>query len=329
MKCCVVGAGAIGGHLAVKLRRAGHEVAVIARGPQLAAIRAAGLVLEQGGQALHANVRAAEGSGELGVQDVVFVTTKATALASVVPLLPPLVGSATRVVFIQNGITWWYPLGLPAAHPRPAQVPVFALAERFLAFLRPEQVLAGVIYSANEVLRPGVIRNNSPVGTNVVELGAPDDGDSAPLRALRSALEAAGIAAPPIAQIRASLWRKLVLNASSSSLCVAVENPAAIATDARVQETMLRMLHECLAIAAAHGYDVAPGFDFERWTQRRTAHKPSMLQDFEARRPMEIGEIVLAPLAFARAAGLATPTLDAVGAIAARRAIDQGLYTPA
>jgi 2-dehydropantoate 2-reductase len=257
MRCCIVGAGAIGGHLAVKLRRAGHEVAVIARGPQLAAIRAAGLVLEQGGEALHADVRAAESASEVGVQDLVFVTTKATALASIAPLLPPLVGEATQVAFIQNGIPWWYPLGLPAAAPRPPQLPVFALAERFLAFLRPGQVLGGVIFSANEVLRPGIVRNNSPVGANVVELGALDDADSAPLRAARGALQEAGIAAPAVEEIRASVWRKLVGNASSSSLAVASGNPMAVPDDAALQETMLRMLRECLQVAAASGYDVA------------------------------------------------------------------------
>jgi 2-dehydropantoate 2-reductase len=205
---------------------------------------------------------------------------------------------------------------------------VFALAERFLAFLRPGQVLGGVIFSANEVLRPGVVRNNSPVGANVVELGALDDADTAPLRAARGALQEAGIAAPAVEEIRASVWRKLVGNASSSSLAVASGNPMAVPDDAALQETMLRMLRECLQVAAASGYDVAQGFDFDRWTKRRIVHKPSMLQDYEAGRPMEIGEIVLGPLAFARAAGIATPTLDAVGAIATRRAIDRGLYLP-
>jgi 2-dehydropantoate 2-reductase len=50
-----------------------------------------------------------------------------------------------------------------------------------------------------------------------------------------------------------------------------------------------------------------------------------MLQDYEAGRPMEIAEMVLAPVAFARAARLDTPTLDAVTAIAARLAADRGL----
>ena len=83
-------------------------------------------------------------------------------------------------------------------------------------------------------------------------------------------------------------------------------------------------MREGLSIAAAHGYPLD-----DRWI--RTAcwrgcshHKPSLLQDYEQRRPMEIGEMVLAPIAFARAAKLATPTLDALGAIVSKLAKDGG-----
>ncbi|MDH3639788.1 MAG: oxidoreductase, partial [Gammaproteobacteria bacterium] len=50
MKVCVVGAGAIGGFMAVRLALSGHEVSVIARGPHLAAIRERGLRLRQSGE---------------------------------------------------------------------------------------------------------------------------------------------------------------------------------------------------------------------------------------------------------------------------------------
>ena len=45
MKVCVVGAGAIGGYMAVRIAAAGHEVSVVARGPHLAAIKAHGMKL--------------------------------------------------------------------------------------------------------------------------------------------------------------------------------------------------------------------------------------------------------------------------------------------
>jgi 2-dehydropantoate 2-reductase len=61
-------------------------------------------------------------------------------------------------------------------------------------------------------------------------------------------------------------------------------------------------------------------------TRPEAGHKASMLQDLEARRPMEIDAIVMAPLAFARAAGVPTPTLEVIAAVLAARARVLGLY---
>lgn len=327
MKCCIVGAGSVGGHLAVKLQRAGHEVSVLARGAQLAAIRAGGLVLEQDGQALAATVRASDDPAELGAQELVFVTTKATALPQVARQLPPLVDGATTVAFLQNGMTWWYPLGLPADLPTPPQLPLFRLADTYLTVLRPEQVLGGIVYSANEVLRPGVVRNNSP-RRNLVELAAIDDRETPAVQRARAVLVEAGIASPVVDDIRTALWLKLVGNASASSLCVATGNPASLVQDPALKTVYLRLLQECMAVAGASGYPVADRMDLALFTQHRGQHKPSMLQDYEAGRPMEIEEIILAPVHFARAAGIATPTLDAASAITARLAADRGLFTP-
>lgn len=328
MKCCIVGAGATGGHLAVKLQRAGHEVSVVARGAQLAAIHASGLRLEQDGQVLEAPVRAAADARELGPQDLVFVTTKATALRDVAALLPPLLDARSSVAFLQNGMPWWYPLGLPADRPAPPPMAIFGLADVFLKMMRPDQVLAGIVYTANEVLQPGLVRNNSP-RKNAVELAAIDDRDTPALQAARAALVESGIEAPPLADIREAMWLKLVGNASSSSMCVATGTAGAVVEDEAIRAVFLRMLQECLQVAAAHGYPIADKMDLSRWTQHRARHKPSMLQDYEAGRAMEIAEIVLAPVAFARAAKLDTPTLDALTAIAARLAADRGLFQPA
>ncbi|HYF20749.1 MAG TPA: ketopantoate reductase C-terminal domain-containing protein, partial [Ramlibacter sp.] len=255
------------------------------------------------------------------------VTTKATALRGLSAAIAPLVDEHTAVAFLQNGMAWWYPLGLPAGRPAPASLHVFGLADEYLRLLRPEQVLGGVVYSANAVVRPGLVRNNSPA-KNAVELGCIDDLERPALLQARRALVQAGIESPPVADIRSALWLKLVGNAATSSLCVAIGNPAALLTDTALQQVYENLLRECLAVAAAHGHDVADRVGATNWTPHRARHKPSLLQDYEAGRPMEVEELLLAPVAFARAAGVATPTLDAVTAIAARLAIDKGLFRP-
>lgn len=327
MKCCIVGAGATGGHLAVKLQRAGNDVSVIARGAALEAIKANGLVLDVDGTELRATVRVEADAQELGVQDFVFIATKTTALALIATNLAPLIGDHTGVVFLQNGMTWWYPIGLPAGGPSLPDIEVFKLAGTFLSMMQPSQVLGGIVYTANAVVSPGVIRNNSP-RRNAIEIAAIDDKETPLLQQARALLEGAGIESPPVPDIRAAVWLKLAGNAVSSSLCVATGNPAAIVQDPAIQSVLLRALDECMAVARAHGHDLADKLDMKVWTQHRARHKPSMLQDYEAGRPMEIEELVMAPVAFARTAGVATPTLDAITSIAARLAADKGLYTP-
>jgi 2-dehydropantoate 2-reductase len=326
MKIAVVGVGAIGGHLAVQLARAGHVVTAVARGETLRAIRATGVGLEIEGITHMANIEAVGSTTEAGPQDVVFVTVKATALASVVDALRPLVGPTTRVVFAQNGISWWYPVALPACHPAVPALPQFRLADAFLDFMRPEQIVAGVVYSANEVLAPGRVRNNS-VGRNALEIASLVDADDEAIAKLRESLVAAHIDSPAVADIRASTWLKLVGNASSSPISVATCNPSSIVNDGAIRRTFERLVADVLATAKAYGFELADKFDMARWTQNRPRHKPSMLQDFELGRAMEIDEIVLAPVLFARHAGIETPTLDAITAIVVQLARSRGLYS--
>jgi 2-dehydropantoate 2-reductase len=320
LRICIYGAGASGGHFAVRLARAGHDVSVIARGPHLAAIRDGGLRLRTGGEMLSADVAASETPDEFGAQDLVIVATKATALPAIAARIAPLIGRDTLVIFPQNGMTWWYPVGLPSGRPTPPAIPIFELAKPFLAAMRPDQVIGGIIYSANEVEAPGVIRNNSPAH-NRLEIAAID---SLSVVALRETFERAGILSPDPGDIRAAVWTKLVNNMSGSAVGLATRSTSDGARkDAALSEIYRRLVREGLSIAAAHGYPL--DLDPDRMLARLLNHKASLLQDYEQGRPMEIAEIVLAPLAFARAAKIATPTLDTVAAIVTKLAKDRGL----
>ena len=75
-RIAVVGAGAVGGHLAARLARAGNQVSVVARGAHLDAIKANGLIFEAGGDRYVAKVKASARGADLGPQDVVLVAGK-------------------------------------------------------------------------------------------------------------------------------------------------------------------------------------------------------------------------------------------------------------
>ncbi|HEX8907813.1 MAG TPA: 2-dehydropantoate 2-reductase N-terminal domain-containing protein, partial [Anaeromyxobacteraceae bacterium] len=81
MKICVMGAGAVGGLLAVRLARAGEDVSVVARSAHLAAIRERGLALVTKGREEVARLAATDLLAELGPQDLIVLAMKAHQLA--------------------------------------------------------------------------------------------------------------------------------------------------------------------------------------------------------------------------------------------------------
>src|SRR3954463_5912463 len=122
MQICVFGAGAVGSHIAVRLALAGHDVSCVMRGPHLAAVKVRGLTLRVGDAEFTASVKASDDPATLGTQDVVISTLKATGVGALVTGLSPLLSENTAVVFAQNGIPWWYDIGLPADHPPPPEL---------------------------------------------------------------------------------------------------------------------------------------------------------------------------------------------------------------
>jgi 2-dehydropantoate 2-reductase len=326
VKICVFGAGAVGGHFAAQLAASGHEVSVIARGAHLAAIRQSGLTLLKGERRIVGQVRAAEDPREIGPVDFVLVTLKATSLSEFADRAAPLLGRETAVVFAQNGIPWWYAQGLSAARPAAPGLDALDPGGKLARTIAPERVIGSVVYSANEVVAPGVVQSNAPT-RNVLVLGEPDDRASPRVRALAAALEKSEIQAPIETDIRRTVWAKLAINLWSSSIGVVTggtvkENLA----DPALAALRPLMQAEARAIAAAHGVNVEGAPLPPPPPSGGPQHKTSMLQDYEQGRPMEVDAILMAPLWFARAANVAAPRLEAVIALAAHKARNKGLW---
>jgi 2-dehydropantoate 2-reductase len=322
MRICIFGAGAVGSHFAVRLALAGHEVSCVMRGPHLAAVKAKDLTLRVDAAAFSAKVAASDDPTALGAQDLVISTLKANALASLVTGLPPLLQDDTAVMFAQNGIPWWYDIGLAPEHPPVPDLGFLDPGGSLRAIVSPKRIVGGVIFSSNEVVEPGVVENLSP-DRNLLLIGECDDRQSERIERLRATLNEASIGSPPTSQIREAIWSKLLTNMSMSVLCLITGQTArGVRDDPALREVVPRLLDEANSI----GQSCFP------WVRRVTRtgpapnHKPSLLQDFELGRPMEIDALVRAPAAFARAAGLATPMLDLLAGLAIRQARDKGLY---
>jgi 2-dehydropantoate 2-reductase len=322
MRICIFGAGAVGSHLAVRLALAGHDVSCVMRGPHLDAVKAKGLTLRVGDAKFTAKVNASDDPATLGPQDLVISTLKATGVSALATGLRPLLRDDTGVVFAQNGIPWWYDIGLARDHPPPPDLGFLDPGDRLRSAVSMERIMGGVIFSSNEVVAPGVVANLSP-DRNMLLVGECDDRSSARIERLRATLTDASIASQPVARIRETIWSKLLTNMSMSVLCLLTGQTArAVRDDAALRDVIPRLLDEANGIAQSCFPDV------KRVTRSGPApdHKPSILQDYELGRAMEIDTLVLAPAAFARAAGLSTPMLDLLAALAIRQARDKGLY---
>jgi len=322
MRICIFGAGAVGSHLAVRLALAGHDVSCVMRGAHLAAAKAKGLTLRVGDAGFPARVKASDDPAALGPQDLVISTLKANSLGSLVTGLPPLLRDDTAVVFAQNGIPWWYDIGLAPDHPPPPDLGFLDPGGRLRSVVARERIIGGVIFSSNEIIAPGIVVNASPE-RNMLLVGECDDRPTERIERLRAVLKEASIDSPPTKRIREAIWSKLLTNMSMSVLCLLTGQTArAVRDDPALRDVVPRLLDEANAVAQSCYPDV------KRLTRTGPApdHKPSILQDYELGRAMEIDALVKAPAAFARAAGLDTPMLDLMAALAICQARDKGLY---
>ena len=315
MKIAIIGAGAIGGYVGVKLALAGEDVTFIVRGANLAAIRSEGMKLVQhdGTEHVARNVHATDRYDDAGEQDVVILATKAHQVADIAPQLHKLMGPHTAVVTMQNGIPYWYfhEHGGALAGSRVESVDPEG---RLLELIPPARVIGCVVYPASELLEPGVIQH---VEGNRLPVGELDGRASERVERVSAALQRAGFKAPVLDDIRSEIWLKLWGNLTF--------NPISGLTQATLVDICQYSLSRGLAAdMMREAQDVAAklGISFRVTLDKRIAgaekvgrHKTSMLQDIEAGRAPEIDALVGSVAELARMTDTPTPHIDTVYAL--------------
>ncbi len=324
MKIAIFGAGAVGGHLAVKLHQAGANVGVIARGAHLSAIRANGLTVKSNEQTINVCLPATDRAEELGPQDCVIITLKANALPYAAAEIAKLVTPRTTLVTTSNGIPYWYFYGLDSPW-RNHVVESVDPGGRLWELLPPRQVVGCIVFYAAEVIEPGVIEHTY---SNRFSLGEPNGNKSARTEALSELLSEAGLKAPVCANIRSELWLKLwgnlAFNPLSALTGLTVDR---LTSQLDLRNTARAMMEEAALVAKALGISFSMSID-ERidLTGSVGAHKTSMLQDLERGRPMEIDALLGAVVELGRLTGKPMPQCEAMLALVQGRARQAGLY---
>jgi 2-dehydropantoate 2-reductase len=285
----VVGAGALGIYYGGRFARAGRDVRFLVRS-DAAHLGEHGLGLSYGGERHEVKpVRAASAPGEIGPVDLVVVALKATANGELARLLPPLLGPATAVVNLQNG------LGVDEA------VAAVAGAERTLGalcFVGVNRVAPGEVVCSEE---------------GYVEIGEFGRTAGERTQAVAEVFVAAGVKARVRDSLLGARWRKLVWNVPFNGLTVALggvtsdETLREPANEARVRA----LVREVQAIARAEGVEIEDAFlDNQVERTRSMRYKPSTMLDWLAGRPLEIEPIWGEPLRRAKRLGMLVPELE-------------------
>lgn len=289
MRIAVVGAGGVGGYFGARLLAGGQEVAFVARGETLRALTRSGLRLTgASGELRLASVRAVGDPREVGAVDAVLVAVKSWQLPEVAPTLAPLVGPATVVVPLLNGVEAAGVLG---------------------AALGAGPVAAGLCGIVAYLVAPGHVHHEGVAP--FVRFGELDNRESARLERLREAFAAAGVRAEIPADIHAALWMKLLFIAPVSSVGALVRAPAGAWRElAGARDLAERAMREVAAVAAARGVELPPDA-VERTLRFLDALEPgstsSLQRDFETGRRSELDAQVGAVVRLGTAAGVEIP----------------------
>jgi len=315
MKIAIIGAGAIGGYVGVKLALAGEDVTFIVRGANLHAIREHGmkLIMQDGTEHVAARVKATDDYAQAGPQDLVILAVKAHQVDDVADEMPKLFGPRTPVVTMQNGIPFWYfhRHGGPLEGNQVRSVdPSGMLAE----LIAPQRVIGCVVYPAAELVRPGVVRH---IEGDRFPVGEPDGRASERVNLISECFTRAGFKAPVLENIRSEIWLKLWGNLTFNPISSLTHSTLVdICQFAPSREVAANMMREAQAVAHKLG------IEFRVTLERRIAgaekvgkHKTSMLQDVESGRAPEIDALVGSVAELGQLTQTPTPHIDTVYAL--------------
>jgi 2-dehydropantoate 2-reductase len=314
MKVCIYGAGAVGGHLATRLAaNTSAKVSLVVRSASVAPLRERGLTLRTEGREITASPHhVTDDPASLAPQDLVIVTLKAPSQHAVAREIAGLLGADGVALFAMNGLPWWWNHGLNTEGALDRVDPDGALWRE----LGGARALGAVVNSSNHVPEPGLIIH---AGAKRWSVGEPDNRSSPRLRRVVELLAAADLEAVESKDIRRDIWRKLMTNISSSPIAaltrLAGKDTVAVSA---LDDVAIKLIEEARVVASAQGFDLTADVSPEgiaRPAKGRFPGKPSMLQDVEAGRALEVEAILGQVQSFARARNIATPTIDVVYAL--------------
>jgi 2-dehydropantoate 2-reductase len=303
MKFVIAGAGAIGAYIGAGMARAGLDVSLFARGPHLRAMQERGVRVTGASGEYTVQPKVAGSLAEIGPADVVILGVKAHSLPALAPDLHHVLGPETTVVSTQNGVPWWY-----FGEQRIERVDPDGVIS---SAIEPHRVVGSIAYFSTEIAEPGVIRH---ISGDRLTLGEPEGKRSDRVRRIAEAISAGGLRCPITTHIREEIWVKILGN-----MCF---NPISALTgatlvrmirDPEVGQLIRQVMQEGVCVAERMGMTLPVSIEQRiAGAEKVGEHKTSMLQDWEAGRPLELEPVVGAVIELGEKLGVAMPHTRAI-----------------
>ena len=295
MRIAAMAAGAVGGYFGARMAAAGHEVFFIARGANLAAIKANGLKLESVHGDLHLpKPNVTDDPKSVGPVDIVLFAVKLWDTESAAEQTRPLVGPATRVITLQNGVD---------------------SVERIAPILGADRTCGGAAYIASVIGSPGVIKQTSHFAK--MRFGRADKRPDAMLQAFADAGKAAKLDVDISADIDVELWEKFIFLTAMAGSTASMRAPiGVIRADPELRGFFRALMEEAYAVGKTKGVALAPDFIEGRMAFMMNTVEPgmkaSMAHDLERGNRLELDWLTGKVRALGRALNIPTPASDTV-----------------
>ncbi len=303
MKIAFMGSGGVGGFYGGRLAHAGYDVAFIARGTHLEAMRKHGLTIENAPQGdIHLpKVNVTDDPAAIGPVDLVIIAVKLWDTESAAMAVKPMVGPHTAVLSLQNGVT-----------------KDDILRREF----GDAAVMGGVGYVATHIARPGVIHQTGTMQRLV--FGEYDGRRTPRAEALLEALLRAGIQAELVSDVRKALWEKYTFLVGMSATTTTMRMPIGpIRSNPQTRAFLFDIFKETVAVGRALGVALPENYAEDRLalTDRMPEDMTtSMHHDFERGNPLEVEWLSGGVVQLGKKAGVPTPANRAVWDILALHA---------
>jgi len=323
-RVCIVGAGAIGSWMGVRLARAGCAISTLARGTTLQALQRHGLRCRENGQDHAVAVTASADAAALGAQDLVVIAVKAPALAGVARAIAPLLAPHTVVLTAMNGVPWWFFHGFGGTYEGTALNAIDPRGE-IAAAIPAAQVIGCVVHASCALVGPGHAQHH--FGNQLI-IGEPSGQTTLRVQQLQQLLIDAGFETERSHQIQKDIWYKLWGNMTVNPVSALTgATTDLILGDELVRDFISRVMLEAREIGARIGIPIAQRpEDRHAVTLKLGAFKTSMLQDVEASRPVELDALVAVVRELGALTGVPTPYTDVLLGLARLHARVRGLY---